>query len=134
MSEDETRKPVLVVDDDRELASMVRRYLEHHGWVVEVAHDGVEALAACVRARPCFVLADLMMPHMDGEELVTALREQMGSDMPPVCLVSASPLRNEIARRLGLPATLEKPFVLDDVRDLAARFASMHRDRTSSMH
>ncbi len=58
-----------------------------------------------------------MMPRLDGEELLRIL----GSPRPPVVLVTASVQRQEVAERFEIPDTLEKPFELQDVRDLARK-------------
>lgn len=127
------RRPILVVDDDADVVAIARRVLEHAGWKVETTTDPRQALEIAARTRPCLVIVDLMMPHMDGEELLIELRQRLqGEEMPPIALVSAAYSRAEIARRLHVDASLAKPFDLTDLRDLAARFAAAHRDRPSS--
>ena len=128
------RCPILVVDDDADVVAIARRTLERAGWLVESTTDPREALELAERVRPCLVLVDLMMPHMDGEELLTALRARFEGDaMPKVALISAAYSRAEVARRLEVDASIAKPFELADLRDLAVRFASEHRDRSSSV-
>lgn len=128
------RSPILVVDDDADVVAIARRTLEHAGWLVEGTTDPREALALAERIRPCLVLVDLMMPHMDGEELLTELRGRFAADeMPKFALISAAYSRAEVARRLEVDASIAKPFELADLRDIAVRFASAHRDRSSSV-
>jgi CheY-like chemotaxis protein len=67
---------VLVVDDDLGICRSLREILESDGCQVEVAGDGVAALAALGRLSFDVVLTDVVMPHMDGYELYTAIREQ----------------------------------------------------------
>jgi len=81
-----------------------------------------------IDAGPGLVLVDLMMPYLDGEDLVRQLRGVPHRETPPVVLVSASHQRTEVQKRLGLPASLAKPFSMDDLLDTCARFASEHRD------
>lgn len=129
------RRPILVVDDDADVIAIARRVLGHGGWIVEGSTDPREALAMAEQRSPCLVIFDLMMPHMDGEEFLHALRERCaarGVAMPATALISAAYSRAEIARRLDVDASIAKPFELDDLRDLAVRFASRHRDRPSS--
>lgn len=126
------RRPILVVDDDPEVIAIVRRVLGHAGWDVVGTTDPREALTMAIEREPCLVLIDLMMPHLDGEELLGELRARLRERMPPVALISAAYSRAEVARRAEVDATLPKPFDLDDLRDLAARFAAEHRDRPSS--
>lgn len=128
------RAPILVVDDDADVVAIARRTLEHAGWLVEATTDPREALELAARVRPCLVLVDLMMPHIDGEELLTALRARFSEDeMPKLALISAAYSRAEVARRLEVDASIAKPFDITDLRDLAARFAAAHRDRSSSV-
>lgn len=128
------RAPILVVDDDADVVAIARRTLEHAGWLVEGTTDPREALEIAARVRPCLVLVDLMMPHMDGEELLIELRARFAKDeMPKLALISAAYSRAEVARRLDVDASIAKPFDIADLRDLAVRFASAHRDRSSSV-
>ena len=64
------------------------------------------------------MLLDLMMPKMDGETFLGRLHERFGDDAPPVVVVSASSERAEVARSHGAVGTLEKPFELEDVREM----------------
>lgn len=122
-------QPVLVLDDDTELRRMLRRFLEHLGYRVNDAADAAAALALAGADPPCLVIADLMLPHVDGESFVAELREQLGEDTPPIVVLSAAPVREEIARRIGAAASIPKPFPLDDLRDVIWRFAHLHRVR-----
>jgi DNA-binding response OmpR family regulator len=126
-------RPILVLDDDKDLATMIRRFLEHEGWKVIVVNDPMVAVESVLEVRPCLLLVDLMMPRIDGEEFVRALRRVLFEGMPPICLVSAAHSRTEVQKRLGLPASLGKPFAMNDLKDVAMRFAGEHRDRTSGL-
>ena len=128
----EHRSPIFVVDDDPEVIAIVKRVLGHAGWHVEGTTDPRVALEQAIVRRPCLIFVDLMMPHMDGEELLIALRDRMRDAMPKVVLISAAYSRVEVAKRLEVDASLPKPFELGDLRDLASRFAGEHRDRSSS--
>jgi DNA-binding response OmpR family regulator len=122
------RKPILVVDDDRDLATMMKKFLEHHGWRVVVVTDPRSAITRCIDATPGLVFVDLMMPYLDGEDLVRQLRGVLHRETPAIVLVSASHQRPEVQKRLTLPASLAKPFAMDDLLDIAVRFASEHRE------
>src|SRR5579871_5053858 len=80
-------KTVLVVDDspiDRKIAS---RILENAGWNVLHADGGREALAQIQEQAPCVVVTDLMMPEMDGVELIKAVR-RMAPEVPIIAMTS----------------------------------------------
>ena len=128
----DARRPILVVDDDPDVLRLASRVLGSAGFRVLSAHDPREALETAVAERPCLLFVDLMMPHLDGEELLRAIRARVGDDAPRVVLVSAAYSRSEAARRMDADAVLAKPFAIDDLRDLAVRFAAEHRDRAGS--
>src|SRR5580700_7395672 len=79
---------VLVVEDSRTQAAQMRLLLEDSAYDVELAADGVQALAALRRAAPDLVLTDLEMPHLNGLELVEAVRRDFAHI--PVVLMTAN--------------------------------------------
>jgi len=66
---------ILVVDDDRDSAVIVRDLLEAHGYAVYVAHDGDDALTMFDEIRPALVLLDVMMPGRSGWEVCHAMKQ-----------------------------------------------------------
>ncbi len=114
-------KTVLVVDDDRDLTTMMRRFLEQHGYRVVCVNDPRSAIDRCLDVQPKLVLVDLMMPHVDGEDFVRQLRGVLRDHTPPVVLVSASSMRTEVQKRLALPTSLGKPFAMEELLALVAR-------------
>jgi len=113
----------LLVEDDARLAQLTREYLERHGLVVTVVHDGVVGLEQARRHRFDVVLLDLMLPGMDGVELCRRLRQH--TDVP-VIMVTA---RGEEADRvlgleLGADDYMPKPF---SPRELLARIRAVVR-------
>ncbi len=86
---EQTLAPVLVVDDDADARALLRQILERDGWVVCEARNGLEALQCIRRSVPRLILLDLMMPEMDGQQLVAELRSQeCWRDIPIVVLTS----------------------------------------------
>ncbi|MGC4890660.1 response regulator transcription factor [Micromonospora sp. DT227] len=115
---------VLVVDDDRTVADVVCRYLEHAGYEVEHAGDGAAALDAVSRRPPHLVVLDLMLPVLDGLEVCRRLRER--PDGVPIVMLTA---RGDEADRilglqLGADDYLGKPF---SPRELVLRVRSVLR-------
>jgi DNA-binding response OmpR family regulator len=115
---------VLVVDDDPTVAEVVRSYLEHAGFDVEHAADGVTALAVAARTRPDLVVLDLMLPGLSGLEVCERLR----SARPDVAVVMLTALGEESDRVVGLESGaddyLVKPF---SPRELVLRVQSVLR-------
>jgi CheY-like chemotaxis protein len=80
---------VLVVDDDEALREAIAEAIEIAGYVVEQAENGREALEKMRLASPCVVLLDLMMPEMNGWEVVSAMDADPRLSKVPVCVVTA---------------------------------------------
>ena len=115
---------VLVVDDDQTVSDVVCRYLEHAGYQVSHAGDGVAALAAVARQAPHLVVLDLMLPEMNGLQVCRRLRAR--PDGVPIVMLTA--LGDEADRILGLQLGaddyLTKPF---SPRELVLRVHSVLR-------
>src|SRR5690348_10146940 len=76
--------PILVVDDDPKILTLVRTYLEREGFVVVSAGDGKAALAAFAKSMPRLIVLDIMLPELDGLALMRILRER--SEVPIILL------------------------------------------------
>jgi two-component system, OmpR family, response regulator ResD len=115
---------VLVVDDDPTVADVVRTYLDRAGLEVELAADGVSALAAAARIRPDLVVLDLMLPGLSGLEVCSRLR----GTRPDLPIVMLTALGEESDRVVGLEHGaddyLVKPF---SPRELVLRVQSVLR-------
>ena len=78
----------LVVDDSMLIRYTVCRFLEEHGFTVESANNGVEALEVLSRVLPDLVVTDMQMPKMSGSELITALRSKPETAAIPIIIVA----------------------------------------------
>lgn len=114
---------ILVLDDDPSVRHMLETLLTLDGHAVVAVGDVRSALAQCAVQVPDLMVVDLMLPIEDGEMFLREFRRRWRHAEVPVILLSASTARNEIARRLGVEATLSKPFVAQDLRELATRLA-----------
>ena len=117
---------VLVVDDEPHIRAVLRGYLEADGHVVVEAGDGEQALAAAGRDQPDLVLLDVMMPGIDGLEVLRRLR--VGSDVYVILVTARS---EEVDKLVGLGVGADdyitKPF---SPREVAARVkAVLRRER-----
>ena len=120
-------RQVLVVDDDPRSRDMLRRTLQKEGWTVAEAVNGREALSQLERSRPALVLLDLMMPEMDGFEVLERMRRDDAWRAIPVIIVSAKDLTREEVERLNgqvvkvlQKGTYRRRDLLDDVRAMLA--------------
>lgn len=101
--------PILVVDDDRKIVSLVKTYLEREGFRVATAGDGTEALDLYREVHPGLIVLDVMLPGLDGLALLRIIREQSAV---PIVMLSA---RGGVADRVygigeGADDYLAKPF------------------------
>jgi DNA-binding response OmpR family regulator len=105
------RGAVLVVDDEPTIAEVVARYLERAGYRTRVAGDGPSALEVAANQRPDLVVLDLMLPGLDGLEVMRRLREQ-GDDRLAVILLTAKGEEADrvIGLRRGADDYVVKPF------------------------
>jgi CheY-like chemotaxis protein len=97
----EGTKTVLIVDDDEEHRELVRTILEGQGWVVREAANGRLAIDAIAGGLPDIVLLDLMMPEMDGFQVVATLQGNPAWRGVPIVVVTALDLTTEDRRRLS---------------------------------
>lgn len=105
----------LVVDDERGLAELLAMAAKAEGWSARTASDGFEALAAVREFAPDVIVLDVMMPRLDGLEVLRRLRE-IGNDTPVLFLTAKDGVDDRIA---GLTAGgddyVTKPFSLEEV-------------------
>jgi PAS domain S-box-containing protein len=117
------QRRIVLADDNADMRGYVGKLLTAEGFVVETAADGREALQMITRAQPDLVLSDVMMPQLNGFELLAKLRAQEKTRAIPVIMLSAR--AGEEARVEGLDAGADdyliKPF---SARELIARVNS----------
>lgn len=118
---------ILVVDDDSGTRLSISDYLELSGYSVIVADDGQEALAKVEEYHPDLMVTDIMMPRMNGYELVRQVRQKSEFRLLPVILLTARTKTQEriLGYQSGCDLYLPKPFELEElgaaIRNLLAR-------------
>jgi CheY-like chemotaxis protein len=100
---------VLVIDDGAEALELYGAFLEYHGFEVDVAADGVSGLAKARATRPDAIVLDYSMPRMDGEQVLSRLREDPCTQRIPVLMLTAVPELLSRRTRAECTALLEKP-------------------------
>jgi two-component system alkaline phosphatase synthesis response regulator PhoP len=125
-------KRILIIEDDRDIAELVRRYLEKAGFSVEVSVTGRDGMTALTDLPPDLLVLDLMLPHMSGAEICHAARANPATALIPIIMLTA---RSEEAERIagleiGADDYIAKPF---SPNELVARVRALLR-RTSRAH
>lgn len=105
---------VLIADDEPAIVDLLSDFLEDQGFIVERALDGASALRRIREAPPDLVIADVMMPQLDGYGLIRELENE--SDGVPVILMSAA-----VTSRRPDVSFIAKPFDLGELLDMIAR-------------
>ena len=116
---------VLLVDDDEKVRELVRVNLEFEGYVVREAGSADEGLAAIDDAKPDLILLDVMMPHVDGWEMLRRVQEQYGAGVIPVVMFSGKVDERalEQASTSGIQAFVGKPFDIQQLIDQTKQIA-----------
>ncbi len=107
---------LLIVEDDPDILNLLKTTLEFNGYHVLTAHNGYEGLAAMQAGRPAIIVADIMMPKLDGFGLVNRLRIDPETRDIPVVLVTAtyvSPEDREFAQNIGATRFIQKPIDME---------------------
>jgi two-component system response regulator CpxR len=114
---------VLIVDDDVELTELVGEYLRSEGFEVEAVHDGEAGLQRALSAQPSLVVLDIMLPKMNGLDVLRSLRPK---SRVPVLILTArgDDMDRIIGLEIGADDYLGKPF---NVRELVARIRAILR-------
>jgi CheY-like chemotaxis protein len=125
---------VLVAEDDFQFARFLCEVLEQLGYRTQVASDGEAALDLFSSSVPDIVLTDLVMPAVDGVELIVSIRRR--NSAIPIIAMSGGSLRFaesylKVAQTLGAKAVLEKPFPIDTLRSALDSVRAEFLDATS---
>ena len=103
---------ILVVDDDRNLQKIIESRLRHAGYDVEQALSGEEAVDSMKKSRPKVVFLDIVMPGMDGFELLDFMKKDRKMKSVPVVMLTSRSSDEDIQRAITMGAKdyLVKPF------------------------
>jgi DNA-binding response OmpR family regulator len=114
---------ILLIDDDVELCSLLGEFLRREGFAVECEHEGSRGLQKALRGDGDLVILDVMLPGLDGFEILRQLRQQ--SKVPVLMLTARSEdVDRIIGLEMGADDYLPKPF---NPRELAARVRAILR-------
>jgi DNA-binding response OmpR family regulator len=120
---------VLVIDDDPDILLLCRLNLGYAGMEVLEARGGDEGIAASLVELPDVIVLDLMMPQVDGIEVLRRLKAEPRTSTIPVVVITAKALGDDqdLTRALGADIVLMKPFTM---RELTTRVLTVARPRS----
>ena len=121
---------LLVVDDDPNICDILKTHFEKEGCEVLLAGDGVEGVTLFRSAAPDLVLLDIMLPKMDGQQMLAEIRKD--SDKPVIMVTAKGEVFDKVlALEMGADDFVVKPF---DLKELTARVKAVLRRYQSHMH
>ena len=111
-------RSILVVDDNLDTLTVMREVLESQGYVVAVADDGKKAIRLLIRDSADLVITDMLMPHGDGFQLITALHRDF-PEIPVIAMSGGGHLTADaylsMARKFRVNGILRKPVTRDEL-------------------
>jgi len=121
-----TPKKILIVEDEVDIAQLVKLYLEKDGFRPTIAKTGVEGLKLVKADRPDMVILDLMLPEMDGLEICKKIRTSLDTALLPIMMLTAKAEESDtiIGLELGADDYVTKPF---SPKVLVARVKALFR-------
>ena len=116
---------ILAIDDEPELLEQVKVFLEQEGHTVETALDGPTGLQKVREFQPVLILLDIIMPGMDGFEVLKRLSWKSETSQIPVIMLTAKGETESVFKAQGLSATdyLVKPFTAESLLEVVNRYA-----------
>jgi chemosensory pili system protein ChpA (sensor histidine kinase/response regulator) len=109
-------KRILVCDDEHSFLRLCEITLQHAGYTVQTAEDGLDATECLAERIPDLAIVDIVMPRMDGFELVAHIRNLMGLSSLPIVVVSAAATDSDNVNRMteaGADMVLAKPIRME---------------------
>ncbi len=106
------RQNIMVVDDNPDLVDIVKSILSAKGYTVQSAYGGEELFSRLEEQRPDLILLDIMMPRMDGFDVLSRLRGSAETSAIPVILLSGKSQFNDVLKGYGMGTDyyISKPF------------------------
>ncbi len=113
----ENGKTILVIEDEQHVRQLVSRLLEKNGYSVDTASDGLDGLRKLEELEPDLIIADVMMPNLDGLMFTKALKNRRETRSIPIIFLTAKsdPLSMIEGINVGAKFYITKPFQIEDV-------------------
>ncbi len=107
-----SKRTIMVVDDNHDIVDILRITLESKGFNVTCAYSGQELFAGLEKEKPDLIILDVMMPEMDGLEVLVRLKWKLSTSSIPVILLTAKVQHEDVEKgyKLGTEHYIKKPF------------------------
>ncbi len=114
-----TQSTIMVVDDNPDMVTIIKTILEINGYGVQSAYNGLEVFNLLQEQKSDLILLDIMMPQMDGLEVLKRLRGNPGTASIPVILLTAKALYEDVlgGYKIGADHYITKPFTKTQLLD-----------------
>jgi DNA-binding NtrC family response regulator len=122
--EKEQKRTILVIEDDPDVLSMIVKHLEHQGFDVVTAKDGMEGLKKLKAGGYDLVITDIVMPYVSGTGLVTALKESKPY-IPVIAITGYGEEPEAVATEKKANLVLSKPVKMSELKDHISRLLSL---------
>jgi len=130
-------KKILIIDDEADLILMVKYRLENSGYEVHVAQSGQEGLRELERIKPDLILLDIMMPYMDGFEVLYKIRNDYvySGKIPVIMLTGKKDIESMFqAKGFGSSEYITKPFDSEELVRIVDRYLGASHDFRKVSH
>lgn len=116
------QKKILVIDDDKDIVSAIETILTMEDYTVFVAYSGKESFRLLHQEHPNLILLDYMLPDLNGEQIVEAIRSDREFVDLPIILISAAHGLKNIGKRIAVQGCIEKPFDLEELLSIVYKY------------
>lgn len=121
----EEKRKVLIVDDDKDIVTIVSTILSGRGWEITAAYSGREALEAVTSQKPDIILLDIMMPEMNGIEVLKRLKK-IDANARIIMITAFGDVESYLdSMELGAYEYINKPFETDELLEMIDRVAAV---------
>lgn len=115
------RLKIVVIDDDPLVRGLIKLHLVNEGYDVLVADDAIAGGYLAIGASPDLIICDVEMPHMDGYQLVAALKADPATRQIPIIFLTSVEEVGDEAQKLGAVAYLNKPVLANRLLEVVAK-------------
>lgn len=115
------KKHIMIVDDNSDILNTLGIVMTELGFTTTLVEDSRNVLAEINKKKPDLIFLDLIMQHMDGEEVLRVLKKDIKFNKIPVILLSASNTIEDVALNNDVAGFIKKPFDLDNLDSIISK-------------